>query len=283
MAMTSSTFTIGGLLRVNRLGFGAMRLCGQPGNFGRYPRWEEGIALLRRARDLSVNLFDTAEAYGPGCNEELIADALYPYTDNDGNRIVIATKGGILKTSPTEIRANGNPAALRQSCEASLRRLRVDCIDLYQLHRPDPQVPWEDSVGAMADLKAAGKIRLVGVSNVSLEQLKAAQRIVPIASVQNRYNITEQNGNAVLDYCTQHEIAFFPWGPLAAQPFAPTAPLASASHSPEVDALAQQHVITPAQAALLWLVQRAPNIIAIPGTTNLLHLEENMAVLERCT
>ena len=281
--MISSTFNIGGQLQVNRLGFGAMRLCGQPGNFGRYPCWEDGIALLRRARELGVNLFDTAEAYGPGWNEELIAEALHPYVANDGSRVVITTKGGVLKSSPTEIRANGHPLALRQSCDASLRRLRVDCIDLYQLHRPDPHVPWTDSVGAMAELRNIGKIRLVGVSNVSLEQLDDAVRVVPIASVQNRFNVNEQSSNAVIKYSTQHNIAFFPWGPLGAQPFAPEAPLASASQSREIDELAQEQGLTSAQASLLWLLRRAPNIIPIPGTTNPVHLNENVGVLKCCS
>ena len=221
--MSSSTFSLGGDLPVNRIGYGAMRLCAQPGNFGRYPDWEGGKRLLRRAVELGVNFIDTAHAYGPGCNEELIADALAPYPAG----VVVATKGGIDKTAPDRIFADGNPASLRLFCEASLRRLGVDRIDLYQLHRPDPNVPFAESIGALAQLRAEGKIRHIGLSNVTLAQVEEARHIVPVASVQNRYNLRERGDDPLIDFCAQHGIAYLPWGPLAAQPFAPQAPLAA--------------------------------------------------------
>jgi aryl-alcohol dehydrogenase-like predicted oxidoreductase len=179
----SDTFKLGGDLRVNRLGYGAMRLTGQPGNFGRYPDWEAGEKLLRRAVELGVNFIDTAEAYGPGFNEEIIASALYPYPEN----LVIATKGGINKPTPDNIQADGRPESLRRSVEASLKRLKLESIALYQLHRPDPKVPFTESLGALAQLQQEGKIRHVGISNVTLEQIKEAKNIVEIASVQNRF------------------------------------------------------------------------------------------------
>ena len=219
---TQNAFDIGGDLNVNRLGYGAMRLTGQPGNFGPYPDWEGGEQLLHRAVELGVNFIDTAEAYGPGFNEELIASALHPY--NQG--IVIATKGGIIKTAPDDIRADGKPENLRRGCEASLKRLKVERIDLYQLHCPDPKVPFAESVGMLAKLQQEGKIRHIGLSNVTIDQIEAARRIVNIASVQNRLNLAERNGEGVLDYCTEHDIAFIPYGPLGANPLKQGAPLA---------------------------------------------------------
>jgi len=248
------TFLLGGDLSVHRLGYGAMRLCAQPGNFGRYPDWESGKRLLRRAVELGINFIDTAHAYGPSCNGELIAEALAPYPAG----VVIATKGGVEKTAPDKVFPDGRPATLRRRCEESLRLLRLERIDLYQLHRPDPNVPFAESVGALADLQRAGKIRHVGLSNVTIAQIMEARGIVPIASVQNRYNLTERGDDPVVDYCAEHGIAYLPWGPLAAKPFAPEAPLAST------------------QGALAWLLRRAPNIIAIPGTTSITHLEENV-------
>ena len=251
----NDTFILGGDLPVHRLGYGAMRLCAQPGNFGRYPDWEAGIRLLRRAVELGIDFIDTAHAYGPSVNEELIGEALAPYARG----LVIATKGGVEKTAPDKVFPDGRPENLRQRCEESLRLLRVERIDLYQLHRPDPQVPLAESVGALAELRAAGKIRHVGLSNVSIAQIEEARAILPIVSVQNRYNLTERGDDPTLDYCTAHNIAYLPWGPLAAKPFAREAPLAST------------------RGALAWLLQRAPNIIAIPGTTSIAHLEENVA------
>ncbi|MBA4187790.1 MAG: oxidoreductase [Planctomycetaceae bacterium] len=251
----SLTFLLGGDLSVNRIGYGAMRLCAQPGNFGRFTDWEAGKRLLRRAVELGVNFIDTAHAYGPSCNEELIGEALAPYPAG----VVIATKGGVEKTAPDKVFTDGRPENLRRRCEESLRLLRVERIDLYQLHRPDPNVPFADSVGAIAELRGEGKVRHVGLSNVTLAQIEEARGIVPIASVQNRYNLIERADDPVVDYCTTHGIAYLPWGPLAAKPFAREAPLAS------------KH------GALAWLLRRSPNIIVIPGTTSLTHLEANIA------
>jgi len=250
-----TNFLIGGDLPINRFGYGAMRLCAQPGNFGRYPDWDAGKQLLRRAVELGINFIDTAHAYGPSCNEELIGEALAPYPPG----VVIATKGGVEKTAPDKVFPDGRPENLRRRCEESLRLLRVEWIDLYQLHRPDPNVSFADSVGTLAELKREGKIRHVGLSNVTLVQIVEARSIVPIASVQNRYNLVERADDPVIDYCTEHGIAYLPWGPLAAKPFAPEAPLATT------------------RGALAWLLRRAPNIIAIPGTTSITHLEENVA------
>jgi len=267
----ASTFQLGDLI-INRLGYGAMRLTGQPGNFGRYADWESGQQLLRRAVELGVNFIDTAESYGPGYNEELIAAALYPYPPN----LIVATKGGVLKIAPDNIRADGSPESLRRSCEASLQRLKVDCIDLYQLHRPDPNVPFTESVGALAELQREGKIRHIGLSNVSLAQLEEARRRnVAIASVQNRFNITEQSGADILDYCTQHSIAFISYAPLGAHPLKRGAPVANTQGI--LAEIAIRHGVKPNQIALAWMLHRAPNIVLIPGTTTSAHLEENVA------
>ncbi|PIG95242.1 aldo/keto reductase [Gloeocapsopsis sp. IPPAS B-1203] len=267
----TSTFHLGGDLIINRLGYGAMRLTKQPGNFGPYADWEGGQQLLRRAVELGVNFIDTAEAYGPGYNEELIAAALHPYPPN----LTVATKGGVLKTAPDNIRADGSPESLRRSCEASLQRLRVECIDLYQLHRPDPNVPFAESVGALAELQHEGKIRHIGLSNVTLNQLEAARKIVAIASVQNRFNITEQSGADILDYCTQHNIAFISYAPLGAHPLKRGAPVANTQGI--LAEIAIRHGVKPNQIALAWMLHRAPNIVLIPGTTTSAHLEENVA------
>lgn len=266
-----TTWLLGGDLPVNRLGYGAMRLCAQPGNFGPYPDWEGGKRLLRRAVELGVNFIDTAHPYGPGWNEELIAAALAPYPPG----LVVATKGGVEKTAPAKVFSDGSPASLRRFCEGSLRRLKLERIDLYQLHRPDPQVPFAESVGTLAQLRAEGKIRHVGLSNVTLAQLEEAPGIVPIASVQNRYNLLERDDDPVLDYCAAHDIAYLPWGPLAAKPFAPEAPLADGTG--ELARVAADLGVTASQVALAWLLRRSPNIIVIPGTTVLAHLEENIA------
>jgi len=270
-ATKAETFLIGEELPVNRLGYGAMRLTGQPGNFGPYPEWEAGEKLLRRAITLGVNFIDTAEAYGPGFNEELIASALHPYPQN----LVIATKGGINKPAPDNIQADGRPENLRRGCEASLQRLKVEQIDLYHLHRPDPKVPFTESVGMLATLRQEGKIRHVGLSNVTIEQIDAARRIVPIASVENRLSIAERSGEDVLDYCTKHSIAFIPYGSLGAHPLKRGAPLAEAEGT--LADIAKQHGVKPNQIALAWMLRRAPNTILIPGTTTTAHLEENIA------
>ena len=267
----SNSFAIAGDLLVNRIGYGAMRLTGQPGNFGRYADWERGKSLLRRAVELGVNFIDTAEAYGPGCNEELIADALYPYS----KELVIATKGGINKPTPDNISADGTPESLRRWCEASLRRLKLEEIALYQLHRPDPKVPFAESIGALATLQQEGKIRAIGVSNVTLSQLKEARQITALASVQNRFNFTERDHKAVLNYCSQHNIAFIPYGSLGAHPLKRGAPLANAQGI--LAEIASDHGVKPNQIALSWLLHKAPNIVLIPGTTTPEHLEDNLA------
>jgi pyridoxine 4-dehydrogenase len=268
----NTTFLLGGDLPVHRIGYGAMRLTGQPGNFGPYADWEGGKALLRRALELGVNFIDTAHPYGPGWNERLIGEALAPYPPG----VVIATKGGVEKLSPDNIFPDGSPAILRQRVEESAKLLRVERIDLYQLHRPDPKLPFAESIGALAELRAEGKIRHIGLSNITLAQLEEARRIVPIASVQNRYNHTERGDDAVLDYCTQHGIAYLPWGPLAGKPMEAGAPLAAADSDLARHAAVAGH--TPTQAALRWLLGRAPNIIVIPGTTSIQHLEENLSL-----
>jgi pyridoxine 4-dehydrogenase len=269
--MIEQTLVLGGDLRVHRLGYGAMRLTGQPGNFGPYPHWDDGLRLLRRAVELGVDFIDTAEAYGPGNNEEIIAAALHPYPAD----LVIATKGGIVKESPSVIYPDGRPQRLRQGVEGSLRRLHIDQIDLYQLHRPDPQVPFAESVGALADLRREGKIRHVGLSNVSIDQLDEARQIVPIASVQNRYSIADRSHEALLNVCDREGIAFIPYAPLDADPMRRGAPLAAAGGV--LEQIAQQHGVTPGQIALAWLLQRSPVLLPIPGTTSIAHLEENVA------
>jgi aryl-alcohol dehydrogenase-like predicted oxidoreductase len=266
-----STYLLGGDLPIHRLGYGAMRLCAQPGNFGPYPDWEGGKRLLRRALELGVDFFDTAHPYGPGWNEELIADALAPYPPG----VIVTTKGGVEKTAPDKVFSDGSPASLRRFCEGSLKRLKLARIELYQLHRPDPNVPFSESIGTFAELRSEGKIRHVGLSNVTLDQVKEAQKIVPIASVQNRYNLSERDDDPVLDYCAAQGIAYLPWGPLAAKPFAPEAPLATASG--RVAQVAHDLGATAGQIALAWLLRRAPNVIPIPGTTSIAHLEENLA------
>jgi pyridoxine 4-dehydrogenase len=264
----ASPFLLGGEVPITRLGFGAMRLTGQPGNFGPFPRWSDGKALLRDVIDLGINFIDTARAYGPGWNEELIADALHPYRAG----LVIATKGGIEKRSPSDIRADGRPEALRAHVEESLRRLRVDTIDLYYLHRPDAGVALEESVGELERLRTLGKLRFIGLSNVSSDQVRRAMRIAPIAAIQNRYNVAEQSGDDVLELALTTGIMFVPYGPLGAEPLAHGAPLAGGG--PDGSGL------TPAQRALRALIVRAPNVVPIPGTTSIEHLRENARVLE---
>jgi pyridoxine 4-dehydrogenase len=255
-------FMLGGELAVNRLGFGAMRLTGQPGNFGPYVDWEGGKALIRAAVDLGVNFIDTAHAYGPVHNERLIGEAL-----RGASGVVVATKGGIEKYSPTQLKRDGSPQALRQHVEASLTALGVDRLDLFQLHWVDPGVPLEVSVQALARLRKEGKLRLIGLSNVDRSQLEAALRVTPIASVQNRYNPLEREHDALIDFTAARGIAFIPHGPLGAHPMQRGAPLAEGPLAAER---------TPAQQALAWLLGRSPNVIVIPGTTSLDHLRENV-------
>src|SRR5947209_4836277 len=210
VAEASGTFNLGGDLPVHRLGFGAMRITGK-GIWGEPRDHDEAIAVLKRSIDLGINLIDTADAYGPEVSERLIAEALYPYPEG----LVIATKGGLTRSGPDQWHPNGHPQYLRGALDGSLKRLRLDCIDLYQFHRPDPKVPFEESVGELADLQKQGKIRHIGLSNVSIDQLHAAQRIVPIVSVQNRYNLTDRESEDVLQECETQSIGFVPWFPLA--------------------------------------------------------------------
>ena len=260
------TFRIGGELEVQRLGYGAMRLCG-PNVIGWPEDRENALAVLRRARELGVDFFDTADAYGPEVNELQVAEALHPYEG-----ITIATKGGLARTGSGGWPPDGRPEYLRSACEASLRRLRVETIDLYQLHRPDPKTPFADSVGALAELQAEGKIRHVGLSNVSVAQLEEARGLVEIVSVQNEYNLGNRESEDVLEACERDGIAFLPWFPLDA------GELAKAGGP--VEEIARAHDATPAQVALAWLLQRSPVTIPIPGTSSLEHLEENLDARE---
>ena len=257
------TITIGDHT-VRRLGFGAMRLTG-PGILGPPADHDEAIAVLRRAVELGVNLIDTADSYGPNVSEELIAEALYPYPED----LLIATKGGLVRTGPGHWPADGSPEHLREACEGSLRRLRLETIELYQEHRPDPKVPYEESIGALKELQDEGKIRHVGVSNVSIEQLEIARGIVEVVSVQNRFNVTDRHSQDVLERCEELGIAFFPWGPIGQGGLAnPGGP---------IDRIASAHDASPAQVVLAWLLAHSPVIAPIPGTSSVKHLEENLA------
>ncbi len=253
--------------RVRRLGFGAMRITGK-GIWGPPPDHDEAIRVLRRAVELGVDLIDTADSYGPEVSEELIAEALYPYPDD----LLIATKGGLIRTGPGVWPRDGRPEHLREACEGSLRRLRLDAIDLYQHHSPDKKVPYERSIGALKELQEEGKIRHIGVSNVSLEQLETAREIVDVVSVQNRFNLVDRSSQDVLERCEELGIAFFPWAPLDAGGLAgPGGP---------VDRIAEAHEATPGQIALAWLLARSAVIVPIPGTGSVEHLEDNLAAAE---
>jgi pyridoxine 4-dehydrogenase len=266
-----NTFTITGDFTVPRLGYGCMRLTGQPNNYGPYIDWEAGKRLLRHALDLGIRFVDTARAYGPGWNERLVADALSPYPDD----LFIATKGGVVKKTATARFLDGSPEGLRRDCEDSLRNLRVDCIALYQLHWVDPDVPLADSIAGLAMLQKQGKIRRIGLSNITLDQLKEALAITPIASVQNRYSIAERQSDAIVEFCAGHGILFIPYGPLGADPMKPGAPLASAGG--QLAQVAERLHVSQSQVALAWLLHRSSNIVVIPGTTSRTHLEENVA------
>ena len=269
--VAAKTFTLAGNRTVRRLAYGAMRLTGQPGNFGPYSDQEGGKALLRRAVELGVNFIDTARAYGPGWNERLIADALHPYSPE----IVIATKGGVVKKTATERYLDGSPEGLRRDCEESLRNLRVDRIDLYQLHWVDPNTPLTKSVSGLAKLQEEGKIDSIGLSNITLDQLQEGLRIARISSVQNRFNVSERRDMAIVDFCAEKGLAFFPYGPLDGDPFKQGAPLAQAGGG--LAKVAAKRNATTTQVAIAWLLHRSPNIIVIPGTTSIRHLEENVA------
>jgi pyridoxine 4-dehydrogenase len=266
-SLWSVTFTIGGDLEVRRLGFGAMRITGR-GIWGPPDDPEECKRVLRRVVELGVNLIDTADSYGPEVSENLIAEALHPYPEG----LVIATKGGLRRTGPGQWPRDARPERLKECCEGSLRRLRVDRIDLYQLHSPDPQVPLEDSIGALADLQREGKIRHIGVSNVSVHELERARAVVDVVTVQNRYSLVDRDHEDVLDACERLGIGFIPWFPLA------TGDLAR--QGGPLDELATSHDATPSQLALAWLLAHSPVMLPIPGTASIEHLEENAAADE---
>lgn len=264
MDFPEGTLTIGSDLKVRRLGFGAMRLTGR-GIWGPPANEEEALRVLRRAIELGVNFIDTADSYGPEISERLIAKALHPYPAG----LVIATKGGLMRPGAGQWTPNCQPAHLKEACEGSLKRLKLERIDLYQLHTHDPRVPLEDSIGALAELQAAGKIRHIGVSNFSVSELKRAQKIAPIVSVQNMYNMSDRKSDPVLDRCAAEGLAFLPYFPLAAGNLS-----RGGSH---IDAIAKRHHATSSQVALAWLLKRSPVMLPIPGTSSVAHLEENVA------
>jgi pyridoxine 4-dehydrogenase len=267
-AAASGTLTIGGDLVVNRLGYGAMRLTG-PDIWGEPKDPAEARAVLRRAVDLGINFIDTADAYGPDVSERLIAEALHPYPRG----LVIATKGGQLRPSASQWVPDGRPQHLREACEGSLRRLQLERIDLYQLHRIDPQVPLEDSVGELARLQKEGKIRHVGVSNFKTDELARAQRVVPIASVQNRYNVGDRASEDVLTVCARQGLAFIPWAPIAR---GSADRLEKADGGKGLDTVAQARGVSVLQVAIAWLLAKSPAMLPIPGTSSVEHLQENV-------
>jgi pyridoxine 4-dehydrogenase len=247
---------------VNRFGFGAMRLTGE-GIWGEPADPEECKRVLRRALELGINFIDTADSYGPEVSERLIAETLYPYPEE----LVIATKGGLLRPGPGRWDPDGHPEHLRAACEGSLKRLRVEQIDLYQLHRPDPKVPFEESVGALVELKNEGKIRHIGLSNVTTDQVEQAQKLTRIVSVQNRYSVYARSSESVLEFCSLEEIAFLPWRPVEGGELAAAGVVAE---------IARRNGATPAQVALAWLLEHSPVMLPIPGTSKVAHLEENL-------
>ena len=257
----AGTIEIGGDLMVRRMGFGAMRITGHgvwgdPSDLGR------AKATLRRVVELGVTFIDTADSYGPEVSERLIAETLYPYPDD----LVIATKGGLVRPGPGRWEADGRPGHLREACEGSLRRLRLDQIPLYQFHRPDPRVPLAESLGALAALKDQGKIRHIGISNVSEAQLRTAQQVTPVVSVQNRYNAADRKSGSMVDLCEQEQLAFLPW-----------APIQQADGNPAVTQAAKRHDASPRQIVLAWLLARSPRMLPIPGSGSPEHVEANVA------
>jgi pyridoxine 4-dehydrogenase len=261
-ASSSGTFSLGGQLPVHRLGFGAMRLTGD-GIWGPPKDRKSALFVLRRAIELGVNFIDTADSYGPYVSEELIAEALHPYPSG----LVIATKGGWNRPGPNQWTHNATAAHLRKAVEGSLKRLKLDRIDVYQLHIPDPVVPLEESVGTLAELKEEGKIRLVALSNVTQEHIVRARGIVPIVSVQNRYSFADREWDYVVDYCEKNSIGFIPWFPLGA----------GRAAGEILNQVARAHNATPKQVALAWLLKRSRVMLPIPGTSSIEHLEENVA------
>ncbi|MGH3638583.1 MAG: aldo/keto reductase [Mycobacterium sp.] len=267
VAQASGTFTLGGDLTVHRLGFGTMRLTGK-GIWGPPADHDEAIRVLRRAVELGIDFFDTANSYGPYVAEELIREALHPYRDG----LVIATKAGLLRTGPDAWTPLGFPAYLRQEVEMSLQRLGTDRIDLFQLHRIDSKFPAEDQVGELAALQKEGKIRHIGLSEISVEQLEAAQKVATIVSVQNRYNMAERDADPLLEACEAQGIAFIPWAPLGSGPLV--------AESGPLQRIAAEHHIKPSQLAVAWLLKRSPVMIPIPGTSSVAHLDENVSAAE---
>ena len=261
-ASVAGKVSLGGEISVNRLGFGAMRLTGE-GIWGPPKDRKGALAVLRRAVELDVNFIDTADSYGPHVNEELIAEALFPYPAG----LVVATKGGWNRPGPNQWTHDATPSHLRKAVEGSLKRLRLDRIDVYQLHTPDPVVSFEASVETLAQLRNEGKIRLIGLSNVTQEHIERARKIVPIVSVQNRYSFADREWDYVVDYCERNEIAFIPWFPLGAGKVA----------GEVLDRIAKTHGRSPTQVALAWLLRRSPIMLPIPGTSSVAHLEENVA------
>ena len=257
MAKLNKTFLIGGDLAVNRIGYGAMRLTGQPANFGPYPNWQQGIDLLKEASKLGVNFFDSAHSYGPEWADKIIGDAFADHT----SKPVLATKGGITKLAVDRMQVGGDAARLNLEIDLALKNLQVNQIDLFQLHRVDPNVDIEVSIEALAKAQQAGKIRHIGVSNVTRKQLDRALTVAPIASVQNRFNQAETGASELVDYTRDLGIAFIPYGPLGAHPM-------------------QRGAKLPAREAIAWLLRRSPNIIVIPGTTSIAHLRDNVSAWE---
>ncbi|HUN71139.1 MAG TPA: aldo/keto reductase [Steroidobacteraceae bacterium] len=266
-AAAAGQVVLGADLAINRLGFGAMRITGR-GVWGEPPDIAAAVRVLQRAVRLGVNFIDTADSYGPGVSEDLIARALHPYTAD----IVIATKGGLVRPGPEIWDRDARPEHLRKACEASLQRLRRDRIDVYQLHAPDPQVPLEDSIGELVRLKGEGKIRHIGVSNVSVAELERCERLTPIVSVQNRYNLEDRQSDDVLRYCEDKAIAFLPWAPLGSGRHA-----RGSGSRRGLERVAQRHGITVGQAAIAWLLGRSTVMLPIPGTASIEHLEQNVA------
>ena len=260
-AAAAGTIDVGGDLTVNRLGFGAMRITGR-GIWGEPPSHDQAIATLRQVVELGVNFIDTADSYGPEVSERLIAEALYPYPED----LVIATKGGLVRPGPNRWDADGRPEHLREVCEGSLRRLRLEQIPLYQFHRPDPAVPLAESIGMIAELRNEGKIRHVGLSNVTEDQFREARRIVPIVSIQNRFNVTDRRSESLIDLCEQEAMVFLPW-----------APIQQTGRRAAVAVAAERRGVTERQIVLAWMLAISPATLPIPGTGSPGHAEENVA------
>jgi aryl-alcohol dehydrogenase-like predicted oxidoreductase len=263
-AATAGTIDVGGDLTVNRLGFGAMRITG-PGIWGEPASRDNATDVLRRLLDLGVNFIDTADSYGPNVSEELIAEALYPYPDD----LVIATKAGLTRSGPNRWAPNGRPEHIIEACDGSLRRLKLEQIPLYQFHRPDPKVPFEESIGTLVSLKEQGKIRHIGLSNVDEDEIRRAQRLTPIVSIQNRYNVDDRASESIVDLCEQEQMVFLPW-----------APIQDHERNRAVTRIAEAHGASARQVVLAWLLARSPAMLPIPGTGTASHLDDNVAAVD---